>query len=101
MQELFSKIVTHLREQGQCVDGDGDCRYRFEGKSCAAGVVLPFYRPSMEHKNIKQVNAEYRMGFKDDEVKLLMRMQDIHDSSVIDWEDEWAIIAKEYELEMP
>lgn len=41
-QELFNRIVTHLRMQGKpAVDGGGACEYRTEdGAMCAVGVLI-------------------------------------------------------------
>ena len=42
-QELFDKVVTHLRTQGkQSTGSHGGCMYRnAEGLTCAAGCLIP------------------------------------------------------------
>lgn len=52
-QEAFDEVVRHLVKQGkQAVDGTEICCYRYEGRKCAIGALLPdhLYREEMENR---------------------------------------------------
>lgn len=55
-QEVFDKVVTHLRTQGcQAFDPDNGCVYRGpNGTKCAVGCLIPDkeYTPQMEGQNV-------------------------------------------------
>lgn len=112
-QELFTRVVTHLRLQGkQSMTPDHViCAYRgADGTSCAVGCLIPDdqYSDAIEGNNI--ISLAYRddcpqilkdlmgEGHKD----LLHELQAIHDDfRPTDWEQEFSFLAKQYELTMP
>lgn len=92
-QEIFDKVVTHLRKQGgKARDYEGVCMYRTKtGLKCAAGCLIPDeeYDPRMEGKTSNRVQF-FQNTFNYEERGLIERLQNIHDSrDVASWEEEW------------
>lgn len=104
-QEIFDKIVSHLRTQNAVsVRSDGGCAYRSgDGeKKCAVGCLIPddVYDPRMEGFMASVVVRDYKelahlRGHQD----LLESMQMIHDHVSLDrWEDRFKIEAMDHNL---
>lgn len=108
-QEVFDKVVSHLRAQGErSISKDKDCLYRGPGGlKCAAGVMIEDseYSPRMEGIEIGAI-----LRFKDlgpgslknrlsKSVNLLEEMQAIHDLfDVKDWEHDFQRVAQKFSL---
>jgi len=89
--ELFDYCAAKITEQGaRSADDVGTCFYRGDnGLKCAAGFTIPDdrYRSSMESHNFRYVNAQYNLGFSEEQVNAVMVVQKIHDSfEVPHWE---------------
>jgi hypothetical protein len=85
-QQIFDTVVRHLLEQGEpCIDASGKCRYRYNGKMCAIGVLIPddVYNTNMEHHPVRQlVEGEWQSSlpaFFRDNLDLLRSLQQTHD----------------------
>lgn len=82
-QQVFDYVVNKLREQGEsCYDEEaGICKYRLEGKKCAAGHLIKDsdYTDRFEgHIVTDEVVATYFMS-KQTNLKLLKELQFVHD----------------------
>ena len=90
-QEVFNKVVIHLRKQG-CRSRDGGlCRYRDAwGHKCAAGIFIPddVYDVDMENKPWGDIIARWpRLHMLDIDTNLIMLLQKVHDAfPVEEWE---------------
>lgn len=85
-QQLFDKIVSGLRAQGEpSVDEDGMCAYRGTGGcKCAAGQVIPDddYRPWMDdHGTLHEVLRHCGLS---DHYLFIQAMQALHDEIWVD-----------------
>lgn len=88
-QEIFDKVVTHLRTQGEQAsilksDGGYSCRYRTEdGLKCAVGCLIPDddYSPSMEGTYASSVISRNRdkLSYLSPHLALLDDLQAVHD----------------------
>jgi hypothetical protein len=106
-QEIFDKVVTHLRKQGQpAKNEDGECQYRTEdGLMCAVGCLIPdnLYREQFEGYLIEDLFAnniaiQSFLGVENE--NLLAELQIIHDDiAPKKWEDHFQIVASNYQLE--
>ncbi len=94
-QEIFDKVVNHLRAQGAKSEMDSPvdgpiCAYRGEGGlMCAVGCLIPDsdYRSGME--NISAQHLALFRAWSPSDRDLLRDLQHVHDSSsVCDWEEE-------------
>jgi hypothetical protein len=49
-QEVFDKVLTHLRQQGRASVNGESCKYRAGDLKCAAGCLIPddAYEPRLE-----------------------------------------------------
>lgn len=110
-QEVFDKVVKHLRAQGRKAVSDSmaaTCRYRTEeGLKCAVGCLIPDneYNPSFEGYSVGSLQAGGRASPKSLarlDRKLLLRMQAVHDHHVVpEWEHQFTEVAKEFNLTVP
>ncbi len=99
-QEIFDKVVNHLRAQGaKSMDGDA-CRYRSkDGMQCAAGCLIPDsdYSSDMEDKNVAAVS--FFKNVYGPALDLIWRLQGTHDRSPLtEWELDWESVANDYDL---
>lgn len=99
-QEIFDKIVTHLRAQGcRAVRETGDCAYLApDGKRCAAGCLIPpeDYDPKFEGCSVygSKIYGYLSKHYSDNDIFLIREMQDIHDGAAVDdWELRFKCIA--------
>lgn len=108
-QEVFYKVVMHLRQQGKQSlrdiqhEFESNCAYRGkDGLKCAIGCLIKDseYYPSMEGKGIDNLLREfsslrrYKSSFN-----LLAQLQCIHDSYLpIFWELRLKNVARELNL---
>ncbi len=110
-QEAFSRVVLHLRKQGEpAMDGEV-CKYRSEqGTRCAIGALLTDaeYLPEMENNSIRTISHDYKLPSLDGlDIEFLVRLQRIHDDPlkganwVADMEDKARKFARGYDLTMP
>ncbi len=99
-QEVFDKIVAHLRQQNaKAIDRNDICSYRSRdgSMSCAAGCLIPdeHYNESMEMRSVRNIFRYWPVRILD----LLGSMQAVHDQHPPDrWEDRFAKTAKYYDL---
>lgn len=102
MQEIFNKVVTHLRAQGCKATQDGHCCYRTEdGKMCAVGCLLgDKYVPEMEGVGV--TFPIFWNIFSPKERRLLSELQNIHDNvAVFEWELHFGLVADKFGLTIP
>lgn len=112
-QEIFDKVVAHLRKQGgPSVGKDGRCKYRADnGRMCAVGCLIPdeLYHKEMEGNAVLTGTVVddvlEGMGVSSDGFELLSELQMLHDRnsgrSVL-WtevtENEFSEVAEKYYL---
>ena len=117
-QEIFDKVLVHLREQGKRATLEkAGCAYRGDkGAMCAIGCLIPdhLYDPRIENRTIDSINIEsgldvfhdilFRAGLHGDAKRylLLSHLQHAHDfalgHSLDVWELEMQRIADQYSL---
>ena len=113
-QEMFDKMVTHLRIQKiRSVDVSGICRYRLKRTAahaelkCAVGCLIPddMYERDMDSEGV--IRKLFRSYPKVSEllggeanIEFLTDMQFIHDkeSNNEKWESLWKELAENYNL---
>ncbi len=86
--ERIKEVFKALMEQGPSWE-NGQCRYRTsDGKKCAVGMVLPdsCYNPDDEGEYVGSlkfalVERGATVGCSDDDLKLLGKMQNAHDTA--------------------
>ena len=102
-QEVFDKIVAHLRAQAAKSVQGFSCKYRGpNGTKCAVGCLIPDeqYRPEMEGIMVDDLISrgwlpEYLIPHQ----KLLCDMQRVHDQTRIEnWEADFLMVAQANEL---
>lgn len=105
-QEIFDKVVAHLRQQKVPAMDGGHCAYRSEdGKQCAIGCLIADseYHTWMEGLDVASLlkdsrcpgDLQERLGVKDnldrhsDLFIFLSRLQAVHDSysQLVSWEE--------------
>lgn len=98
-QELFDKIVVHLRQQGKrSLDARGYCVYRGDDNTkCAFGCLIDDleYRPEMENKCLGELCRSNLYGLKRYHVyvSFLGQMQYIHDNDPLRyWEENFNLV---------
>lgn len=124
LQQIFDKIVTKLRAQNkrsiaiykdyEGIPNEG-CAYRGEnGCRCAIGWMIPnkYYRKWMEgftpdtHQGgnyTKLYETLIKVGFTDDQIEFMKRLQSIHDIEN-QWNNReyyWTRVANYYGLTVP
>lgn len=114
-QEVFDKVVTHLRTQNRPSFEDHEgCMYRGPGGTmCAVGCLIPdnVYDAAMEREGVqaKVVSQVLKtLGFTGPQINLLGVLQKEHDAWATkgdgtwgaDQEEAFANVAKNYELTM-
>jgi hypothetical protein len=117
-QEIFDKVVTHLRKQNAKSVGDHqECLYRSpDGGMCAVGCLIPDseYNEDIEGVGIHSFQNVFKSlherllesvlgssGISKRSYKLLSELQDVHDDySVEDWERELTLVAKNFKLKL-
>lgn len=112
-QEVFDKVVNHLRQQGRkSVNSVGECRYRGNKNAecpmqCAAGCLIEDneYNDRMEGKCFKGLlDWEFTPQSLVDRLlphdMLITQLQYVHDDELIEhWENNFKIIASYYNIE--
>ena len=111
-QEIFDKVVTHLRKQGckalaKTRAGKTVCHYRGDNNTaCAVGCLIEDseYRPWMEGLAAiavlkhPEVPASLKMRLKD-HTPLLARLQNVHDTVELElWEKEFQMTTERFKL---
>lgn len=119
-QEIFNKVVTHLRKQGRKamrfvnneLGGSTFCAYRTsEGLCCAIGCLIPEdkYRPSME-SGVVTYNQEVQSVLLSEGINtshaptlgFLRTLQLVHDTNdFLQWEERLQEVAITNELQLP
>lgn len=108
-QEVFDKVVTHLRKQGRS-SRNGKCLYRYGDLKCAAGCLIEDeeYRPFMDgdsdtsigrilHHPDTPVSMRERLA---PHLELISSLQNLHDNrGVPDWENELSDVARDFDLQ--
>jgi hypothetical protein len=114
-QEVFDKVVTHLRKQGRKAeldlsyeDGAMSCAYRGEeGTMCAAGCLIDDerYDRDLEGSDVtsaKVTGALLSSGLSPHDITFVRELQKVHDGlSTEAWERSWAALAADNNLTMP
>lgn len=82
-QEAFTKIVTHLREQGKpCMDDTNKCLYHGpEGMKCAIGALIPDSEYKPEFESMSLFDIVEISSLKELDPFFLEELQSIHDRS--------------------
>jgi hypothetical protein len=86
-QEIFDKVLTHLRKQGKAaVNDNGDCMYRAaDGRQCAAGCLITDeeYEPQMEGRMVGYLLNKGQLPARlVPHVEFLRDLQDVHDNAL-------------------
>lgn len=110
-QEVFNKVVTHLRKQKIPARSDGNCVYRSaDGLMCAVGCLIPdnLYDPGIEGQVVAGVIADFpkvaeSLGIESmNDEDFLHQLQIVHDEFIVTrWEEQWKIVALQFNLQMP
>ena len=108
-QEAFTRIVTHLRKQGEkSIDSCGACRYRdpVTKRRCAIGVLITdeFYSEAIEGRTCLDLQALGLLKAALPRVSfgLLNSCQGGHDIyPCSQWEQKWREVATYYGLIVP
>lgn len=111
-QVIFDRVVAHLRKQGKTAWNEEkmQCQYRIDGLSCAVGCLIPddVYESTFktrEGSTVDDIPAEELelCGIsKDRSLRLLGRLQAIHDRYDVDgWEEGWEQCARDFGLVLP
>lgn len=103
LQEIFDFVSEHLLTQNQVRSlYNGYCVYRHpDNLMCAAGVCIPDdkYDTEMERKNFRAVNIEFNLGYDNEQVGLISRLQSVHDNTYSRyWQYELAAVAAYFGL---
>lgn len=100
-QEIFDKVSNHLLTQNKRSIRETQCLYRYGNLKCAAGCLIPDseYDSKMEYKRVSHLNYFYDFGYSIAEIKLIERLQIIHDNHFIySWKEKLINLANEYSL---
>ncbi len=106
-QEIFTKVVTHLRKQGKQSMNGLSCAYLSpKSEQCAIGCLIPpeDYDPKMESRQVEsffQSDSPFANLFAPiaNHVDLLVGLQILHDGEdVCDWENGFSFLAKRFNL---
>lgn len=112
-QEIFDKVVSHLRKQNKQavgVFGATICQYHGpDGLKCAVGCLIPdeFYDPSFEGVSIQARNSPLhplllKLGYTEAQLIFLVELQCVHDEYYPSgWEDCFKRVAATFNLEVP
>lgn len=103
LQEIFDFVSEHLLTQNHASMHKYKCVYRQpdNGMMCAAGVCISDdrYDNDMEHKNFRTVNIEFNLGYDNEQVGLISRLQSVHDNTYSRyWQYELAAVAAYFGL---
>lgn len=109
-QEIFDKVLTHIRTQKKpASDSQGDCYYRAaDGSMCAAGCLIKdeHYNPEMENSDTTHhlvANALIYSGVDVSNERtglLLLDLQKAHDRSATAFREQGKRFMDEYETRM-
>jgi hypothetical protein len=108
MQELYDKVVNHLRNQGVKSFAEGGCLYRSNGLSCAVGCLIEdeFYVEELEGRTVDHIDVKNAVvksigrDLTDQEMQLLLVLQNVHDTfEVSEWNKGFKLIAICFNLE--
>lgn len=114
-QEIFDKVLNHLRQQGKQCKGAVDCLYRGpDGMKCAVGCLIDdeHFNPqantfTMYHEMVLDMCRKSGINLVESKY-LLIALQDAHDTydpkeesvGFVEYiEEKFAVIAKVYRLE--
>lgn len=108
-QEMFDRVVTHLRAQGRRsqiqIHGRSACAYRgADGTKCAIGVLIPdaLYRSTIEGDPVALLPSRIRAAIganTEENEHLAVALQYVHDSRIPDsWEYYFKCIARDMNL---
>jgi hypothetical protein len=115
-QEIFDKVVNHLKTQGgKAVDIEGNCLYRDPaGRSCAAGCLIPddIYEQeigsahnSLGFAGLVSLSPPVKSLFETvqegaaNAVELVRSLQLVHDGEkVTDWKSRLSVLAARHGL---
>jgi hypothetical protein len=106
-QEIFDKVVNHLRKQGgKAVNDDGECLYRApHGKKCAFGCLMTDeeYTGRWEFRTARYlIDTEESLQRFAPHKELIYTLQKIHDATsygVYKWEEKFKKCAEKFGLE--
>jgi hypothetical protein len=106
-QELFDRMVTHMRAQRTTAVLSGTSAYHgLDNRRCPVGAIIPddLYDPRMEGISIgglghaSWIKPELRTFLRQHH-RLLGAMQDVHDTvPPVEWEKYFHLIATNYDL---
>lgn len=101
-QEIFDKVVAHLRKQGCKAISNSRCKYRTSsGLKCAAGCLISDkdYNSECEDNAIPFVIKLLNLKDLEPHADFITELQSVHDNSnVEEWEDQLEFTAKRWHL---
>lgn len=111
-QEIFDKVLAHLRQQGEAAKSGGNCAYRSSnGNMCAIGCLMPdeVYRPEYEGAEVTILPHDVLLAcgidpYDGEQMRLCDFLQDAHDHELYyyglsEWERRMWIIADDFGLQ--
>ena len=107
-QEIFDKVLAHLREQGKAAVDGGKCKYRAtDGSKCAVGCLIPdarYYSELEGHGPIYLLAEGALPGIEAFHGSFLAELQEAHDGGLAtfgmgNWEFEMRDIAVKHRLQ--
>ncbi len=101
-QAVFDKIVAHLRQQEELSTTQrAGCAYRgVEGRSCAAGCLIPDSEYSESMEGVMSHNLVFFQDWPPATKRLISDLQNLHDRGVLYWEPGFGHIANEHKLNL-
>jgi hypothetical protein len=101
-QVVFDIVVEHaLNQNKRCTNEKGNCCYRYKGKKCFAGALIPNdqYDPDMEGKSWEKLFQDGIVSGKNK--GLITILQSIHDiESTNDWVECLRKVGKQFCLNL-
>ena len=105
LQETFNTVVEHLRQQGSKCQVGCSCKYRWEDKRCAVGILIPddlYDEEAMENCCVDSYPIKGILMSLGHNIKLCSHLQDVHDHMPVDsWEEALRGVANHYHLDFP
>lgn len=98
LQKIFDTVSNHLLTQNQKAINDiGNCKYRYGNLKCAAGCLISDSDYEFFMEGFSVLELEYfKNRFDESELKLLSKLQTIHDQyPVKDWKSKLDDLKKE------
>ena len=107
LRDIFNIGAIHLLTQNRMSGVVGNCKYRENHIhnneiKCGAGPFIDDeeYSEKMEGKTFDQVNNDFKLGYSEEQVHLIVKLQHIHDFIIIQrWKGELIELAQRFNLD--